>query len=155
MFQVYGDQFSTDDMTGTSMSQTAKFTYDRLLRAARVWLVATGNPAFSDLVMKVYSDNGGSPGALIATSTNTKQKTEIMTLGNGIFETHFNFNKINLKRGQFYHFVINCTGYVYSESSCLAWKKAFPDPIYTTGLTIDVKNIHTSPRSIYFYTGRP
>jgi hypothetical protein len=49
-----------------------------------------------------------------------------------------------------YHFVPWISGYTGDSSAHIAWVKAFPDPTYETGLTVNQIKIATLPYKIAF-----
>jgi hypothetical protein len=148
MWQVYGDQFSTSEMTDTTKSALITFDKNEILIATRIWIVIYNNPTFTSLNMKIYSNDNGSPKKLIATSTNVQLKADVHTLDNAIKEIWFEFNKVNVKEGDSYHFVLNGSGYTGSDSSHIAWKKAFPDPVYSWGV-VTLPALGRAPYDIY------
>jgi hypothetical protein len=128
----YADEFSTADLTGTS--KYIRFSPDRnvVLAAMRTWLVLYNPPAFTNLRCKLYGDRNGVPGGIIATSTNSFIRSDLLeTEVYGAKEIYFTFEpKISLNSTLYYHFVLSADNYTYSDSSHLAWRKAWPDPIY-------------------------
>lgn len=152
-WDLYGDVILTADIAALSARQKFKLTNNTLLLGLRAWLVFFNDPALTSLSMSIYSDSAGSPGTLLATSA-TITKASIITDLNGVKDVPFSFNSpkgVPLKSGTFYHAVLNANGYTGTSSSHIAWKKAWPDPAYTTGLgTIEVKGLGLSPRSLSF-----
>lgn len=128
----WGDTFSTSDMT--TKSRYLRFSPDRniVLKAMRTWIILYNPPNFTDLTCKLYADNLGLPGGLIASSTTMWDKTELLTTQNyGTKEIYFEFEPtISLNADIYYHFVLSSTGYTYAEESHVAWRKAWPDPVY-------------------------
>lgn len=149
-WKVYADTVSTADAVGTTMSQKVDFNKNIILRACRIWIICYGNPNFTSLTMKIYSNDGGSPKKLLHTSTNSPTKAEVITLDNGVKEIYFNFNYPVFDADDSYHFVLQAAGYTYSDASHFSWKKAWPDPVYTTNWTPTSINLLTAPRAIYF-----
>lgn len=146
----YGDPFDTAEMTNTSKTVRMKPNDNIVLKAIRTWLIWNDHSgSITDMTCKIYSDRASSPGALIATSTNSFDRADIITLASGVKEIYFEFDEISLHSETFYHFVINCTGYTGTENSHIAWRKAWPDPIYRTGLDIDYEALSIAP---YFLT---
>jgi hypothetical protein len=149
-WRVWGDPYTTAEMSNSSRHQKVEFDDNYILKAVRTWVIIYNNPTFTSLNMKVYSDNAGVPGKLLHTSTNNLLKSEIHTLDNGVKEIYFDFNEIPVRSGDIYHFVINASGYTGSETSHIAWMKAFPDPVYATGLTVSFSNLLYLPYQLYF-----
>jgi hypothetical protein len=150
---VYGKPYAADaDLTGTAIFQPLTFDYPVILKAVRVWLIAMGNPTFTSLSMKIYSDDSQqatrTPKTLLYTSTNSPTKASIFTASHGVKETYFEFANVNLAGGTYYNFVINASGYSgASTSSHLAWRIEWPDPQYDDSVTDG--NLKTYPLSIY------
>lgn len=153
-WKVFGDDFESGELENTNKFQTTKFGYDTILRAVRTWIIVVGDPTFTDLHMKMYSNqligSDNSPNVLIATSTNTLTKSEIITLENGVKEIYFEFDYIPCNGETLYNFVINGTGYTSpTTTSHIAWRKAFPDPVYTSGYTPAMETVPYSPYALY------
>lgn len=109
---------------------------NKLLQAVTVGLCVE-NPTMTSLTFELWSDNAGAPGKMIAQSTNAKTRAMLLPTNNyGFGWFHFTFNKIPLRAGSTYWLVPRCTGYTYSANNHLAWKHAYPDPQYRTGLTL-------------------
>ncbi len=156
-WRVWGTRWTTSDMTTTTLSQKFIPNDDILLLAVRTWVIVYNNPTFTALNMKLYSDNGGSVGTLLHTSDNTQLKASIHTSANAVKEIYFEFNAptgIPLKSSDSYHIVINGTGYTGNDSTHLAWMKAFPDPVYQTGISVTFNNLAVSPYAMYFIGAR-
>ena len=142
----YGDPFSTADMTGTTKSIRMRPNDNVILKAMRTWLIFNDYTSnITALTCKIYSDSSSAPGALIATSTNSFSKSEIIATNTGFKEIYFLFNNLSLHSGTFYHFVLNCSGYTYADANHIAWRKAWPDPVYRTGLDNDYESLGTAP----------
>lgn len=157
-WKVWGDPWlTTGAMQDASVFQTVQFNRDTILRAARTWLVVIGDPTFTSLSMKIYSNevvsSVNTPRKLLATSTDVRTKAEVHTLPHGVKEIYFNFDDVPLTGADKYNFVINAVGYVPDVDSYLAWRKAFPDPVYTGGYTPAIETINRAPYEIYFIGG--
>lgn len=146
---VWGDPITTAALTA-GVSQKVKFNTNLVLKACRIWLIFYNNPALTSLTMKIYSDDGGSPKKLLHTSTNSPTKAQIITLENGVKELYFDFNYPVFDADDHYHFVLFGSGYTGTDSSHIAWRQAWPDPVYDTNWTPTWVNINQSPYSIYF-----
>jgi hypothetical protein len=150
---VYGKPYAADaDLTDTSISQALKFDYPVILKAVRVWLIIKGNPTFTSLNMKIYSDDAEqatrTPKKLLYTSSNSQTKADIITLAHGVKEIYFEFANINLAAETYYNFVINASGYSgASDSSHIAWRIDFPAAVYIDGVTED--DVATYPLCLY------
>lgn len=147
VYPYYGKPFETADMTGTTMSIRMRPNDDTVLKAIRTWLIFNNySGVLTGLTCKIYSDNASqTPGALIATSTNSFSKANIITENSGVREIYFLFDEISLHTSTFYHFVLNATGYSYSSSAHIAWRHAYPDPVYQTNLPLTFESLAESP----------
>lgn len=132
MWVVIGDRLATTDLTTTNIFQPIISDRNISVVALRTWIIFYNNPPLTALGMKVYANSGGVPGSLIATSQNTFTKAEMITLNNGIKEIYFTFDNLNFRMNDIYHAVLFGTGYTGSESSHIAWRVGYPDPVYNT-----------------------
>ena len=133
MFRQYGDEFLSGEMSNASRYLRFKPTEDeKVLKALRTWLILYNPPNFTNLTCKLYSDRDGLPGALIATSTTSYNKEQLLLIEDyGTKGIPFTFDPvISLSPLVYYHFVLNCTGYTYDYNAHLSWRKAWPDPVY-------------------------
>jgi hypothetical protein len=128
----YADELSTADMTGKSRFLRFSPSENVVIVAMRTWIVLINPPSFTNLHCKLYGDRAGLPGGLIATSTNSFARNDLLETHNyGAKEIYFEFSpKISLNQSLNYHFVLNADNYTFTENSHLAWRKAWPDPIY-------------------------
>ena len=146
----YGDPFDTAEMSNTAKSIRLCPGDNVVLRGIRTWLIFNNHSgSITNMQCKIYSDRSSSPGALIATSTTSLNRADIITQANGVKEIYFTFDDISLHSNTYYHFVINCTGYTGTDNSHIAWRKAWPDPVYRGGWTQSFENLAISP---YFIT---
>lgn len=157
-WKVWGDPWPTaESMQDASLFQTVQFNADVILRAARTWIIVFGNPAFTSLSMKIYSndvvDGKNTPRKLLHTSTDVRTKAEIHTQPYAVREIYFNFGDVPIKGSDKYNFVINGVGYAPAGGSHLAWRKAFPDPVYASGYTPAIETINRAPYGVYFIGG--
>lgn len=155
---VWGDDWpTTESMQDASLFQTVQFNGNFVLRAARTWIIIFGDPVFTSLSMKIYSNavvSGlNSPRKLLHTSTDVRTKAEVHTQPHAVREIYFNFADVPVKGNDKYNFVINATGYAPTGNSYLAWRKAFPDPVYSGGYTPAIETVGVAPREIYFIGG--
>lgn len=149
VWTVYGDEFSTAQMTDSTMSQVVIMPRNQQVNAIRVWLIIHNSSAITNLQMKIYNNDAEATDptatSLLATSTNSFDKADLITDTYGVKSCYFEFANIALRKGDKYHFVLNCSGYTYSEASHIAWKKAWPDPAYTIGYTATAENLAVAP----------
>lgn len=150
MSLFYGECFETASMSDTSMSVRFTPGDEVVLRALRTWLIFNDySGSFTNMVGKLYSDRSGSPGALIATSTNSFNRADIITQNSGVKEIYFLFDDISLRSNLYYHLVINCSNYTATANDHIAWRKAWPDPVYRDGWTQTFESLGVAP---YFLT---
>lgn len=144
---VFGRILETADLSGLTQYHRFTPTDDIVLKAIRTTVIQYANPTYTSISMKLYSDNSSStPGALIATSTNSVLKATIDEgVASSLAEIYFEFNEIVLKSGTYYHFVLAGSGYTGSASSHLAWKHGGYNPVYETGLTLTTEKLGISP----------
>lgn len=143
-WRVIAKPLSTAEMTVAALPTVAQaFTLDstkphKLLKEV-VAGVINHNPSFTTMVMELWSDNAGAPCQLIATSTNSKARVNLLPTADnfGLSFAYFYFNKIHLRAGVTYWLALKATGYTYSASNHIAWRHAYPDPQYRTGLTLN------------------
>lgn len=130
----YADEFVNQELENRNRYLRFCPARNTVLIAMRTWLVLYNPPAFTNLRANLYSDRSELPGGLIATSTNSWSRDDLLISSNyGAKEIYFEFSpKISLQENLCYHFVLSADNYTYSEDSHLAWRKAWPDPIYGT-----------------------
>lgn len=153
---VLGEELKTADVNGVSLRVTQKFTprLNYVLRATRVFFIAVGDPAFTAITFKILSDRGGTPGAVIATSTNSTSKAEIMTEDHGIYSFYQEWDDVNLRKDETYHIVPFVSGYTYAEHSLLLWKLGWPSCVYQTGVDQSFEALLKSPYEVTFVGAR-
>lgn len=132
-------RFFCDEFVGEELqnrNRYLRFSPDRniVMLAMRTWLVFYNPPAFTNLRCKLYGDRNGLPGGLMATSSNSWSRSQLLTTSSyGAKEVYFEFDpKISLQQNLYYHFVLSADNYTYTTDSHLAWRKAWPDPVYGT-----------------------
>jgi hypothetical protein len=152
--RVWGEAYQTADATGTGKSLLFIYEKDCLLKAVKPSIIIYGDPAFTAISAAIHADNAGSPGALLATSSNTQTKAAITTLANAFKQVWFDFlPTVALEAYAPYHVVLNLSGgYTYSESSHVAWAKDFPQPINPLGQTPLMTKLGINPFACEFFT---
>ena len=144
---------NADVTTGKRIFQPVNFNKNVMLRYARTWVVGYNNPTFTNLYLECYSydQTNQVPVKLLHTSTNTQAKATIATENNFYKEIWFKFNYAPFVDTDYYCFILRATGYSYSASAYIGWAKAFPDPVYKTGLDWNrLAAATTNPFDIYF-----
>jgi hypothetical protein len=141
---MIGRPYSTADI-GT-FGQRIRINSNISLIGAQVGLLFYNNPSFTSINLKIYSDSASStPGKLIHTSTNSWTKAQLQTLDHAYKNIGFTFSKPLLKNNLFYHFVLDAVAYTGNDSAHIAWRISYPDPQYTTGLTLDAAHGDNHP----------
>lgn len=114
-------------------------TANKVLRAIVAGLAFYAQPAFTTLVMELWSDNGGSPGVKIATSTNSFVPADCYDAGkNGVYRfMGFEFPLITLRAGAKYHIALRASSYTGDFTTNMAWRFAYPNPQYAEGVTLN------------------
>lgn len=148
MWKVFGQK-----MTGAILNQKVKFASNIDVIAIRTWFIIFNDPDFTGIKLNIYSMRGNTPLKKLATSTNTFLKADICTLENGVKEIYFDFENFQARAGEYYGIVPEIEGYTPALDSYVAWKKAWPDPVYRLGLTLGLKSKLNSPFDLYFIGG--
>jgi hypothetical protein len=148
-WSVFAQRFDTADLGSKSAVLCQRIVLDEntFLLAIRTWLVFYNNPALTAIGLKIYANENSAPAGLLYTSE-LVTKASILTEANGVREVAFLFNSpegVPLKAGETYWIGLYGTGYTGDETSHIGWKKAFPDPAYTEGLTLDYTDPGTAP----------
>lgn len=153
MLTVWANPFTSSEMTNTDKFIKFKTNKNLVVKGVRTAFVVYNDPVFTSLNAKIYSEDAG-PGELLYTSIDSRTKAEIHTLANGVKETYFTFNDIPLQSDTEYNLVINGSGYAPTDNSYLAWKAAFPDPIYSDpGFQYIFTTLNRCPFEMYLIAG--
>lgn len=149
-WRMIGKPFTTAEMTGTP-TITQKFTLsttngDHLLRGLNAGVIFYNNVVFTAVSMQVWTDRSGSPGSLMASSTNSYTKLQAMEGENNAYKVlGFTFDDVPLRAGASYHAVLIASGYTGDDTSNIAWRKSYPDPQYRTGVTLNAAKAANHP----------
>ncbi len=158
-WRVWGRSFYTSDFSGAPVVHQPFIPrndgIDFVLKAMRTWFIVYNNPTYTSIEMRIYSNNGGAPGKLIATSSNVQLKADLCTLDNGAKETWFHWsNPVALDKDETYHFVPWINGYTGDGNSHLSWKRDFPDPVNLTNLeAVNIEKLNRWPFSVMLIGG--
>ena len=139
-WRMIGKPILTADLTAPiGVSQKfSKPSGGMIVTGAQVGVILYNDPAFTSLSARIYSDSAGSPKVLLATSTNSYTKAELLEVEDHALKfTGFSFNSVPLQSGVSYHLVLFPSGYTGTDASHIAWRMSYPDPQYQTGLTLD------------------
>lgn len=151
MWNMIGRQLDTSEMVPGSVPVVCQaFTLSstgpqKILRGVVAGLIAH-NPTFTGLCMELWSDNGGAS-KLIATSTNTKARSDLLPTSDnyGKCDVPFTFADVPLRAGTKYWLALKAATYTYSSSAHLAWRHSWPDPQYASGFDKNVVHAGTHP----------
>lgn len=150
-WRVWGEPLFTADFGGAPVRyMPIIFRNDGenfVLKAIKTWLIVYNNPSFTSFEMRIYSSRNSAPGDLLHTSSNVQTKASIHTLANACKEIYFDFNKPVFDKDDTYYLVLWGNGYTGDATAHVAWKKSYPDPNYTTGLS-DTKSLGKWPYDI-------
>jgi hypothetical protein len=137
MYTVYGDPIES---FGTHQSIRFKPTEKNfVVSGAFTWLIVNNVSTWTNLRLHIYSDRNSRPGAIIVSSTTSYDHAHVMQdFNSGVKYLGFSFSSItSLNKNTYYHLVLSADDYTYSDNSCLAWLKAWPDPIYNQPATFN------------------
>jgi hypothetical protein len=137
-WSIYADQFLNSEMSNKQRYLRFKVDENSVIKAMRTWLIFYNPGSFTNLRCSIYADRDGIPGGLIATSSNSWQRSDLLTSNNyAAIEVYFEFGNISLNESVYHHFVLSCDGYSFTEDSHISWRKAWPDPIYGGPVTFN------------------
>lgn len=92
------------------------------------------NAIYDDVRVELWSDQGGSPSKLIATSATVRTKAQIdaqFPYDYKFIKMGFEFSApITLKKGTYYHLALRPSNYTGDDTNHIAWKHSYPDPFY-------------------------
>jgi len=158
-WKVFGERFN--DLSGVEACQKFKAPDNFFLRGSQHWLIFLDSPVWTELSMSIYSDRNGSPGVEIKKSSKTWTAAQIIADGvqleggaaftalrNGNIKLYFDWDDFQLRKDLFYHFVLQATGYAGTAAKHIAWRKAWPDPAYRTGVTTTIISQGKDPLSV-------
>lgn len=141
--RVIAKPIETAEMSGTptiGQSFTLSSTGGNKVLKGAVVCLCIENPTMTALTLELWSNNGGAPGKLIAASTTSKSRSDLL---GGSADNYalgwygFSFPLTALKAGATYWLVLRCTGYTYTANTHLAWRHDYPDPKYQDGVTMN------------------
>lgn len=134
-WKVWGERIDTADFAGSTPRLYQPLVTNRhlVLKGIRTWLIEYNNPTLTSLTLRIYADRAGIPGKLLYESS-ALTKSAIFTQANGVREAGFTFPQLPaLQSATRYHVVLWGVGYTGDETSHLAWRRGWPDPVYTAG----------------------
>lgn len=147
-FKTWGEPLLTADATNTRVYNPMTFSRNVLIKAMRFRLVFNNDPTLTSIGGRLYSDDAGMPGGLIANSSDTRTKAELTTQGNGVVESYVLFDDVHIRKDTQIHFLLTLNGYVGTTSSHVAFEKCYPDPVILYS-GFGFKSVKSSPFYCY------
>lgn len=139
-WRMIGRTQDTADVTGVP-ALTQRFRHpsrSMVIHGCQIGMILVGDPSFTAVEARIYSDRSGSPGKLLRTSTNSWTKAQCLEAeDHGVKFAGFNFNFFNARVGVWYHLALIPLSYTGDYDSHLGWRTSYPDPQYPTGLTVN------------------
>ena len=146
-YRCWAERFVTADFSGSPVHKQGLVLNNALaIKAIRSRFVLFNNPSFTLLSLRIYSSISSDVGTLLLTSTTTWDKSSISSYAHAAREIYFEFNGEHLTAGTYY-IVPWLTGYTGTAGSHVGWVRAYPDPTYTTGLTLQRRKLSSLPYS--------
>lgn len=138
-WRMIGKPYETAEMSGTpTITQKFVCTTNQILKGINAGIIFYNDPTFTNIALRLYSDQGGSAKSLIATSSTIYTKAQCMAGDTNSYRIMgFTFGGIHLRAGMTYHLALYATGYTGDSSAHIAWRSSYPDPQYRTGLTLN------------------
>lgn len=146
--------------TSTELCDSKISKSNQIITMARIWVIGIADPVFTNLFMRVFSNRNGQPGKVLAQSSSVVTRTEMVDFltqtgqysagCSYVMGIPFAFDNFNLKQDETYHFVLNANGYAPSEPAHLEWMKAYPDPPYREGTTVNLVSQSKNPYALIF-----
>lgn len=156
MASIYARPFyNASEALDTTNYQTFSSSSNVFVRAVRSAVIIFNNPTFLTLSAKIHENNGGIPGALLETSSNSHTKAELLGSDSYAYRgVYFEFeNDLILRADEIYHMVLEFTGAsAFSDSSFVAWVQDVYDPLYSS--LQNKNNLHKSPFIISFIASK-
>lgn len=122
-----------EELLADRIYQPIKFHRNLSLRAIKTQVVIYNNPSFTNILMELYS----SKNKTLIKQSSSLTKAQVHTLSNAIAEIYFEFDDISVKDLETYYVSLLVSGYSGTSTSHIAWVRSFPDPIYTTNVTVN------------------
>ena len=144
---VYGDSYDNDtDYSNGAKTVRFKLNSKVVIKYIRTWVIVNNDAPFTNITGKIYYDKPDeTKGDLIQASSTTFTKAQVLSLDNGVRELYFQFNDLALDGDNYYHFALMGTSSGFSDSSHIAWKTSYPDPVYEGGVSVTFSNLPKFP----------
>lgn len=156
--KTLGGWISTTQMSQKEAAQRFKLHENMLLLAVKIQVIIFNAPTVESLRAKIYSVRNGLPIVELASSYNSFDLAEMCAQNSGLVELYFNFSEphgIKLNGQEEYCLVLGADTYVGNDGSHLAWKRAWPDNIYSLNYTPSIENAGVSPYHLAFIGANP
>lgn len=137
--EVFGTVWNSGELADKSVFTKFKFKSNLILKGIVTNIIVFNDPTFTSLSLNIYSDRGGLPDVLLATSTNSQTKEAVHTLANANKALFFQFAEQAFAGEVFYHLVMSAVGYSPTAAKYLAREVQTTDPIYVGGDTDPIK----------------
>lgn len=148
-YRVYCTEFSSTDLTNGNLSASIVMNKNYLIRYVRTSVVILNSAPFTNLRMKIYTDDGyGSKSSLLYTSTNSYTTAQITTSSHAVRNIYFTFDDVPVNSGR-YHFVLTAspTG-GYTDPALMYWQSSYPYPEHQGGFALIHQNLPKFPYKI-------
>lgn len=142
---LFVDWYTSAEFNNYEKFSQVTLSENSILTFARTTIGIYGNPTFTNLGLKIFSDNDDSKGKLLYTSSRLWTKADLFTLNNGFMEVYFEFPSITLRKDLKYRFSVGGTGATFTGDSHAFWVHGFPDPVYKEGLTTTYLSAAVTP----------
>lgn len=147
-WRFLADEFESGDLAAPAVYQGLTIRKNLLIKAVRTWIVSYNNPTYTSLSLKIYSNAGGFPDALLASSSPVIKSS----LGSATYfakEIYFELADFSAAKNTTYFLSLDGADYSYASGSHLAWVRGWPDPIYRETYTPTAVNATLAPYQIY------
>jgi hypothetical protein len=155
--KVWGDRLETGALTGVATSMKFQLSKLQLLVAVRSYIAVFNQPTLTGLRLRIYSDRGGSPGALMFTSENQYDLADMTTHAFRLKEFVFEFNTphgVWLPSNEAHHLVWTADTYVGDATSHIALMKDWPRPV-NLPREVDLETLGVQPYQVAFIGAKP
>lgn len=153
MMRILGKPIYTADNSSSSPAIYQKFTMpdNKLVRSIRIGIIQYNNPTYTSVSLNVYANRSNAPGKLLYSSSTSVTKATIgESINHAYKDIYFDFTDFTLRDSDSYYAALFINGaYVGNSTTHLAWKTAWPDPMFKTGVTITQAQAATFPLEFY------
>lgn len=112
---------------------------NQILKSVVAGLFFYNLPAFGTVKLEIWSDDGGVPGRKMA-ETDSFTQAECNTNNFAYRVLGFTLTSLlALKKNTYYYLVVRPSSYTGDASSHIAWRQSWPDPQYSSGITLTLE----------------